>query len=179
MNIAKSLKLAAFGTAFLLTLGACGGGEEPSGTPTQKAGLVDLTATQAPTDSSAAQAAAKAQAAALVVAAKAKAEAETKAKAAAAKVVAEAKAKATAAAKAKATAAAAAAAKAKAASAAKAKAAAAAKARTLAAVPEDDSSNTSYANCSEVRAAGAAPIRAGDPGFEKKFDRDGDGVGCE
>jgi hypothetical protein len=36
-----------------------------------------------------------------------------------------------------------------------------------------------YANCSEVRAAGAAPIRAGDPGFEPKFDRDGDGIGCE
>ncbi len=37
----------------------------------------------------------------------------------------------------------------------------------------------SYANCSEVRAAGAAPIRRGDPGFRDKFDRDGDGVGCE
>lgn len=36
-----------------------------------------------------------------------------------------------------------------------------------------------YANCAAVRAAGAAPIRAGDPGFQAKFDRDGDGVGCE
>ncbi|MFQ4148073.1 DUF1524 domain-containing protein [Arthrobacter sp. LAPM80] len=36
-----------------------------------------------------------------------------------------------------------------------------------------------YQNCSAVRAAGAAPIRAGDPGFQAKFDRDGDGVGCE
>ncbi|MDJ0312119.1 DUF1524 domain-containing protein [Arthrobacter sp. H35-D1] len=36
-----------------------------------------------------------------------------------------------------------------------------------------------YQNCSAVRAAGAAPIRAGQPGFEPKFDRDGDGVGCE
>ena len=36
-----------------------------------------------------------------------------------------------------------------------------------------------YANCTAVRAAGAAPIRAGDPGFEPKFDRDNDGVGCE
>ncbi|MGV8977231.1 MAG: GmrSD restriction endonuclease domain-containing protein [Cellulomonas sp.] len=36
-----------------------------------------------------------------------------------------------------------------------------------------------YANCDAVRAAGAAPIRPGDPGFAKKFDRDGDGIGCE
>jgi hypothetical protein len=37
----------------------------------------------------------------------------------------------------------------------------------------------SYANCGEVRAAGAAPIRVGDPGWAATFDRDGDGVGCE
>ncbi len=36
-----------------------------------------------------------------------------------------------------------------------------------------------YQNCSAVRAAGAAPIYAGQPGFQPKFDRDGDGVGCE
>ncbi|AUI52819.1 Excalibur calcium-binding domain-containing protein [Arthrobacter crystallopoietes] len=36
-----------------------------------------------------------------------------------------------------------------------------------------------YQNCSAVRAAGAAPIRAGDPGWDTKFDRDSDGVGCE
>ncbi|MCC3273340.1 DUF1524 domain-containing protein [Arthrobacter zhangbolii] len=36
-----------------------------------------------------------------------------------------------------------------------------------------------YANCSAVKAAGAAPIRTGDPGWDPKFDRDGDGVGCE
>jgi micrococcal nuclease len=36
-----------------------------------------------------------------------------------------------------------------------------------------------YQNCSAVRAAGAAPIRAGDPGWQSKFDADGDGVGCE
>lgn len=40
-------------------------------------------------------------------------------------------------------------------------------------------SNVSYKNCDAVRAAGAAPIRAGDPGFQSKFDRDNDGVGCE
>ncbi|OUM41278.1 calcium-binding protein [Arthrobacter agilis] len=36
-----------------------------------------------------------------------------------------------------------------------------------------------YANCSEVRAAGAAPIAAGSPGFQPKFDGDGDGWGCD
>jgi endonuclease YncB( thermonuclease family) len=36
-----------------------------------------------------------------------------------------------------------------------------------------------YENCTAVRAAGAAPIRAGDPGWQTKFDRDGDGIGCE
>jgi hypothetical protein len=36
-----------------------------------------------------------------------------------------------------------------------------------------------YENCDAVRAAGAAPIHAGDPGYSRKLDRDGDGVGCE
>lgn len=36
-----------------------------------------------------------------------------------------------------------------------------------------------YANCSEAIAAGAAPIYAGQPGYSKKLDRDGDGVACE
>lgn len=36
-----------------------------------------------------------------------------------------------------------------------------------------------YQNCSEVRAAGADPIYPGDPGWQTKFDGDGDGVGCE
>lgn len=36
-----------------------------------------------------------------------------------------------------------------------------------------------YANCSDVRAHGAAPIYPGEPGFQSKFDRDKDGVGCE
>ena len=39
--------------------------------------------------------------------------------------------------------------------------------------------DTFYKNCAAVRAAGAAPIRAGQPGFQTKFDGDGDGVGCE
>lgn len=40
-------------------------------------------------------------------------------------------------------------------------------------------SSTYYANCTAVRAAGAAPIRAGDPGYGRHLDRDGDGVACE
>lgn len=36
-----------------------------------------------------------------------------------------------------------------------------------------------FANCTEVRAAGRAPIRQGEPGFQAKFDRDGDGIGCD
>ncbi|MGW5291391.1 excalibur calcium-binding domain-containing protein [Streptomyces bacillaris] len=39
--------------------------------------------------------------------------------------------------------------------------------------------STYYANCSAVRAAGAAPIRAGQPGYGRHLDRDGDGVACE
>ena len=37
----------------------------------------------------------------------------------------------------------------------------------------------SYANCDAVRAAGAAPIYAGEPGYSVKLDRDRDGIGCE
>jgi len=36
-----------------------------------------------------------------------------------------------------------------------------------------------FANCAEARAAGAAPVRRGDPGFGPHLDRDNDGVGCE
>ncbi|GAA1406156.1 hypothetical protein AUR04nite_06820 [Glutamicibacter uratoxydans] len=39
--------------------------------------------------------------------------------------------------------------------------------------------NTFYKNCTAVRAAGAAPIYAGDAGYSRKLDRDGDGVACE
>ncbi|MET4060724.1 hypothetical protein ABIB35_002280 [Arthrobacter sp. UYP6] len=35
-----------------------------------------------------------------------------------------------------------------------------------------------YANCAAVKAAGAAPIRPGEAGWDPKFDGDGDGVGC-
>lgn len=49
--------------------------------------------------------------------------------------------------------------------------------RTPAAAPAPAA--VKFKNCDAVRAAGKAPIRSGDPGFEAKFDRDGDGVGCE
>lgn len=40
-------------------------------------------------------------------------------------------------------------------------------------------SGREFANCSQARAAGAAPVRVGDPGYGRHLDRDGDGVGCE
>ncbi|MGW8361871.1 excalibur calcium-binding domain-containing protein [Streptomyces wedmorensis] len=36
-----------------------------------------------------------------------------------------------------------------------------------------------YENCTAVRAAGAAPIHVGEPGYGRHLDRDGDGVACE
>ncbi|CCQ13388.1 MULTISPECIES: GmrSD restriction endonuclease domain-containing protein [Nocardiaceae] len=45
--------------------------------------------------------------------------------------------------------------------------------------PNPAPSDVVYKNCNEVRAAGAAPIRTGEPGFSTRFDGDGDGVGCE
>jgi hypothetical protein len=36
-----------------------------------------------------------------------------------------------------------------------------------------------YKNCDAARAAGAAPVMEGDPGYGPHLDRDGDGVGCE
>ena len=36
-----------------------------------------------------------------------------------------------------------------------------------------------YANCDAVRAAGAAPIYRGEPGYRSALDRDNDGIGCD
>ncbi|MEN8859012.1 excalibur calcium-binding domain-containing protein [Qipengyuania flava] len=36
-----------------------------------------------------------------------------------------------------------------------------------------------YPNCAAARAAGAAPVRRGQPGYARHLDRDNDGVGCE
>ncbi len=40
-------------------------------------------------------------------------------------------------------------------------------------------SSRAFANCSEARAAGSAPVRRGDAGYGSHLDRDNDGVGCE
>lgn len=45
--------------------------------------------------------------------------------------------------------------------------------------PASAAGGTRYANCSEARAAGAAPVRRGQPGYGSHLDRDNDGVGCE
>lgn len=36
-----------------------------------------------------------------------------------------------------------------------------------------------YRNCAAARAAGAAPIRRGEPGYASHLDRDNDGIACE
>lgn len=36
-----------------------------------------------------------------------------------------------------------------------------------------------YANCAAAKAAGAAPLQQGDPGYRSGLDRDDDGVACE
>lgn len=36
-----------------------------------------------------------------------------------------------------------------------------------------------FRNCDAARAAGAAPVRRGEPGYGPHLDRDNDGVGCE
>lgn len=40
-------------------------------------------------------------------------------------------------------------------------------------------SDVYYKNCAAARAAGAAPIHVGEPGYARHLDRDGDGVACE
>lgn len=39
--------------------------------------------------------------------------------------------------------------------------------------------DASFKNCQQVRAAGRAPIHAGQPGYGRHLDRDGDGIACE
>lgn len=41
------------------------------------------------------------------------------------------------------------------------------------------STGGAFRNCAAARAAGAAPVYRGQPGFGDHLDRDGDGVGCE
>ncbi len=50
-------------------------------------------------------------------------------------------------------------------------------------VPEtqagESSSAVYYKNCAAARAAGAAPIHKGEPGYRSALDRDGDGTACD
>ena len=45
--------------------------------------------------------------------------------------------------------------------------------------PQTGQTGWSYRNCTEARAAGAAPVRRGQPGYGPHLDRDNDGIGCE
>lgn len=45
--------------------------------------------------------------------------------------------------------------------------------------PNPEPASVYYANCDAARAAGAAPVRRGDPGYRAGLDRDDDGIGCE
>lgn len=44
---------------------------------------------------------------------------------------------------------------------------------------EPSEEGATYANCKEARAAGAAPLHRGQPGYSEGMDGDGDGVACE
>lgn len=48
-----------------------------------------------------------------------------------------------------------------------------------AAPPAAPGGETYFQNCAAARAAGAAPLHAGDPGYRSQLDRDKDGVACE
>ena len=45
--------------------------------------------------------------------------------------------------------------------------------------PAAPPAGVTYENCAAARAAGAAPVHVGEPGYGKHLDRDGDGIGCE
>lgn len=45
--------------------------------------------------------------------------------------------------------------------------------------PEPAPQQAYYSSCREAKAAGAAPLYRGDPGYRSGLDRDGDGVACE
>ncbi len=47
------------------------------------------------------------------------------------------------------------------------------------AVPTPEAPSAYYRSCAAARAAGAAPLHRGDPGYRSGLDRDGDGVACE
>ena len=47
------------------------------------------------------------------------------------------------------------------------------------ATPEPEPQKEFYANCKEAKAAGAAPLYKGDPGYRPELDRDKDGIACD
>jgi hypothetical protein len=46
-------------------------------------------------------------------------------------------------------------------------------------LPASPAGGVYYENCTAARAAGAAPIMRGEPGYASKLDRDNDGIACE
>ncbi|WP_245870819.1 excalibur calcium-binding domain-containing protein [Asanoa hainanensis] len=46
-------------------------------------------------------------------------------------------------------------------------------------VEQEPADEAYYKNCTEARAAGAAPLRKGEPGYRSALDRDDDGEACE
>lgn len=46
-------------------------------------------------------------------------------------------------------------------------------------VREQAPTSVYYASCADARAAGAAPLYEGDPGYRSQLDRDHDGIACE
>jgi hypothetical protein len=57
------------------------------------------------------------------------------------------------------------------------------RAAPLTAIGSSDSSELEpsvyYRRCADARAAGVAPIYAGEPGYREELDADGDGIACE
>ncbi|MET9325757.1 excalibur calcium-binding domain-containing protein [Tsukamurella sp. NPDC003166] len=51
--------------------------------------------------------------------------------------------------------------------------------RTVTTEPTNDSPSAYYKNCDAAKAAGAAPMRRGEPGYRPGLDRDGDGIACD
>ena len=45
--------------------------------------------------------------------------------------------------------------------------------------PRGRTDGGAFVNCAAARAAGAAPVYRGSPGYGRHLDRDNDGVGCE
>ncbi|WP_324197952.1 excalibur calcium-binding domain-containing protein [Nocardia abscessus] len=45
--------------------------------------------------------------------------------------------------------------------------------------PRPAAPSISYPNCAAAKAAGAAPLRRGEPGYRPELDRDKDGIACD